>query len=420
MSEPKKRKIEQADEKKDKWDIVATDISENTINPIRAIVDTLKIPKSKDKPLIPLSIGDPTVFGNLEAPDTLVKAVTQAMSGNKFNGYAPSMGVPVAREAIAKRFTRESAPLKADDIIIASGCSGALTLAIQAIASTGENILMPRPGFCLYATICGHSGINVKEYNLLPEKQWECDLKHMASLVDSKTKGILINNPSNPTGSNYRKEHLLEILKFAEEHRLPIISDEIYGDMVFKGEEYHPLATLTTEVPILAAGGLAKQYLIPGWRVGWVCVHDRHNRFEKVRTALQKLSTLILGANTLIQGSLPSLFEHTEESYYTGLMDKLETQAKYLSGEMKKMSCLKVIEPQGAMYLMVEILFDKMKDITSDTDFAQKLLDEEFVFVLPGKCFNAPGFVRFVTCPPISMLETAMGRVAAFCARHTK
>jgi tyrosine aminotransferase len=268
--------------------------------------------------------------------------------------------------------------------------------------------------------VAGHSGINVKEYNLMSDKQWECDLEHMAAQVDERTRCIIVNNPSNPTGSNYSKQHLLDILAFAEKHKIPILADEIYAGMVFDGEESHTLASLTTEVPILACGGLAKQFLVPGWRVGWVTVHDRHNRFDKVRVALQKLSTLILGANTLVQGAIPGLFEHTEESYYTDLMTKLQTQARFLSGEMKKISCLRVIEPQGAMYLMVEVLFDQLKDISTDTEFTQKLLDEEFVFVLPGKCFNAPGFVRFVTCPPISMLETACTRISAFCKRHTK
>lgn len=423
MSETnKKRKVEDEEKKtdKDKWDILSTDISERTINPIRAIVDTLKIPQSKDKPLIPLSIGDPTVFGNLEAPESLNKAIVAAVNTSKFNGYAPSQGLVIAREAIAKKFTRENAPLTANDVVITSGCSGAITLAIQALAGTGDNILMPRPGFSLYATAAGHSGVNVKEYNLLSDRQWECDIEHMESQIDERTKCIVVNNPSNPTGSNYSKKHLQDILVCAEKHKIPILADEIYGDMVFKGEVYYSMASLTTEVPILSCSGLAKQFLIPGWRVGWVTVHDRHNRFDKVRVALQKLSTLILGANTLIQGAIPSLFENTEPSYYTGLMHKLETQAKYLSKEMKEMSCLRVIEPQGAMYLMVEILFDKLKDISSDTEFAQKLLDEEFVFVLPGKCFNAPGFVRFVTCPPLDMLKTAMERLSEFCQRHMK
>eukprot|EP00462_Mataza_sp_D1_P018018 CAMPEP_0175138148 /NCGR_PEP_ID=MMETSP0087-20121206/10189_1 /TAXON_ID=136419 /ORGANISM="Unknown Unknown, Strain D1" /LENGTH=426 /DNA_ID=CAMNT_0016421021 /DNA_START=40 /DNA_END=1320 /DNA_ORIENTATION=- len=402
------------------WNIASTDISENTINPIRAIVDQLKIPKSKDKPLIPLSIGDPTVFGNLNPPDSLNRAVQSALATNKFTGYAPSPGVPAAREAIAKKFTHQDAPLKADDIVIASGCSGAITLAIQALASTGDNILMPRPGFSLYATVAGHSGVQVKEYNLLPDKQWECDLEHMGTLVDDRTRCIVVNNPSNPTGSNYSKQHLLDILAFAQKHKIAILADEIYENMVFEGETFYSLPTLTTEVPILVCGGIAKQYLVPGWRVGWVAVHDRKNRFDKVRVALQKLSTLILGACTLVQGALPDLFEHTEESYYTGLMKQLSTQAKFISAELSKHKCLRVIQPQGAMYVMVEVLVDQFKDISSDTDFAQKLLDEEFVFVLPGKCFNAPGFFRVVTCPPIDMLQTAATRIEAFVHRHSK
>jgi tyrosine aminotransferase len=117
---------------------------------------------------------------------------------------------------------------------------------------------------------------------LIPENNWEMDLAHLESLIDSNTACILLNNPSNPCGSVYSKEHLLKLLAIAEKHSLPVISDEIYADMVFSGHVFHPLATLTKTVPILTCGGLAKKFLVPGWRVGWVLIHDRHGQFKQV------------------------------------------------------------------------------------------------------------------------------------------
>lgn len=104
----------------------------------------------------------------------------------------------------------------------------------------------------------------------------------MESLIDDKTACILVNNPSNPCGSVYSEQHLRDILALAEKHHLPIIADEIYCDLVFKGNQFYPMATLTKEVPILSVGGLAKKYLVPGWRVGWVTVHDRNGIFQEV------------------------------------------------------------------------------------------------------------------------------------------
>jgi len=269
--------------------------------------------------LIPLSIGDPTVFGNLLPPAQLESIINRQAQTNKYNGYAHSCGLPEARAAIAEKFTRPEAPLSSDDVIIASGASGALAIALSAVAGPGENVLVPQPAFSLYLTICGHYGFEGRQYPLLPDQRWEADLLAMEKLIDSKTRAILINNPSNPSGSNYSKQHLIDILSLAEKHHLPIIADEIYADMVFAGETFHPIASLTTEVPVLAVGGIGKQYVIPGFRVGWIMFHDRKSRLQRVRAGCESLTHLIVGANTLAQACLPELLLKTDKSYYSEL-----------------------------------------------------------------------------------------------------
>jgi len=115
-----------------------------------------------------------------------------------------------------------------------------------------------------------------------PEKEWEADLVQMRSLIDKNTRAILVNNPSNPCGSAYSKEHLQAIIGIAEEFCLPIIADEIYANMVFQGAQYHAMAALTDKVPILSVGGLAKQYIVPGWRIGWIIMYDKCKYFDAV------------------------------------------------------------------------------------------------------------------------------------------
>ena len=114
-----------------------------------------------------------------------------------------------------------------------------------------------------------------------PERQWEADIDHMEQLIDNDSVAIVIVNPSNPCGSVYSKQHLLDILAVAEKHNLPIIADEIYNGLVFKGQHTYPIASLSKNVPVLSCGGLGKKYLIPGWRVGWILIHDRNGRFKR-------------------------------------------------------------------------------------------------------------------------------------------
>ena len=190
------------------------------------------------------------------------------------------------------------------------------------LLNPGDNILLPKPGFPLYQVICDAHKIQCKFYDLLPEKNWEVDVAQLESLVDENTKAILVNNPSNPCGSVYSKEHLEQILAVADHHKLPVIADEIYGDMVFGDNIFFPMASLTKTVPVVAVGGLAKKFLIPGWRVGWLMVHDRNDVLKEVRTAYFKLSQLILGANSLVLVRLPAPFARYH-STHTLTMDGL-------------------------------------------------------------------------------------------------
>jgi len=242
----------------------------------------------------------------------------------------------------------------------------------------------------------------------------------MESLIDKNTAAILINNPSNPCGSVYSKEHLLAVVDIAQNHRLPIISDEIYGDVVFKGHTFYPIAALTDVVPVLAVGGISKVYLAPGWRVGWVVVYDRNNLLREVRSGLLKLSQVILGANTLCQSIIEEALFNTPQSYYDNLINTLSSNASFLVSKMKNIKGLNPISPGGAMYMMVGIETSEFVDIQDDVEFAKKLLEEELVFVLPGRIFKFENFVRLVICPPMDKLAEVCVRLDAFCSRHRK
>eukprot|EP01116_Phalansterium_solitarium_P010982 TRINITY_DN26592_c0_g1_i1.p1 TRINITY_DN26592_c0_g1~~TRINITY_DN26592_c0_g1_i1.p1 ORF type:complete len:421 (+),score=54.83 TRINITY_DN26592_c0_g1_i1:132-1394(+) len=386
-------------------------------NPIRNIVDKMQT-SNKAKKQISLSIGDPTLFGNLQNPDHVNEILIKNITLRTANGYAHSAGVADAREALAEKFSVTGFPLTPNDVIIASGGSGALEMAMTVLANAGQNILLPAPGFTLYQTICGYKGISARFYRLKPDSNWEIDLDHMSSLIDDNTAAILINNPSNPCGSVFSKEHLTELLRLAERYHLPIISDEIYADMVFEGTTFHALAALSTNVPILTVGGLAKMFVAPGWRVGWILVHDRHGLFDEVRQGLLRLSQVILGANTLVQSIIrPALFD-TPPSYFDRLMGELSRNADFLSTRLGGIRGLKIIRPMGAMYMMVGIDLEQFVGFADDVEFSRLLMAEESVQVLPGRIFEFPNYFRIVICSPQEQLDAACVRIEEFCSRH--
>ncbi|KAI8637391.1 tyrosine aminotransferase [Parasitella parasitica] len=402
------------------WSIKASKTANQASNPIRAIVDKLKLNPNATKPLISLSIGDPTIFGNFNVDPSINDAVAKQLNSFKSNGYPPADGTLAARTAVAQVNNDPTAPLTADDVILANGCSGALEMCINVLCNDGQNILLPRPGFSLYASVAATRFVEPRYYDLVPENNWEADLLQMESLIDDKTSAILVNNPSNPCGSVYSRQHLEAILEIAEKYHVPVIADEIYCDLVFEGNKFYPMATLTSTVPILAVGGLAKKWLVPGWRVGWILIHDRNNVFAEVNAGLHQLAQIILGPNSLIQAAIPDILEKTPESFFKDTIKQLEKNVELSIREVSKIDGMVPVNPQGAMYMMVRIQVEKFKDIESDVDFSAKLLDEENVVCLPGECFKYPNFVRFVITPTYDRLEEAYKRMDEFCARHRK
>lgn len=231
-------------------------------------------------------LGDPTKYGIIKPCPAVVSAITKAIQSPGISaGYVNACGTHEARAAIASYHSKQSSEIMnviPEDIIIANGASGALELALTALLDEDSVLLVPRPGFPLYQVIAESHGARVVHYDLLPQSGWECDLNHMESIIlheeeeamrknwgkkhDAKNRAvraILINNPSNPTGAVYSESHLMDIIRVAARHRLPIISDEIYGDMTFGNNSFHPMASVSVklgnQVPIITASGLGKQ-----------------------------------------------------------------------------------------------------------------------------------------------------------------
>lgn len=402
------------------WSVKASEIAKNTLNPIRRLVDQMKLTPHPDKKMIALSIGDPTIFGNMNPPDEAKEAVIDVVRGTKHHGYAPSVGYEASRQAIADLYHNPTAPLTAKDVILTNGCSGALDLCITCLCSPGSVLLLPRPGFSLYKTLAVGLGVKVQYYDLLPDRCWEVDLDHLQSLMECPdVSAVVVNNPSNPCGSNYSADHLKQILKVAERYKVPVIADEIYADFVFPGHKFIQMATLTTEVPILSCGGLTKRWIVPGWRMGWILIQDRHEIFAaEVRQGLVSLSQRILGPNTLVQAAIPEILEKVPPKFYDDAIQVVQTNAVSCYEALRNCPGLTPVMPCGAMYMMVKIEIQDYPDFKSDVDFTERMVTEQSVFCLPATVFEYPNYFRVVLTVPEEMMKEASERIQEFCATH--
>lgn len=177
-----------------------------------------------------------------------------------------------------------------------------------------------------YKTFTDALHIETKLYNLDPTKNWDIDLKHLESLIDDKTRAILVNNPGNPCGNVFEREHLLKIVDIAERHKLPIIADEIYEFVTFPGVEFHSIASLSRNVPVLTCAGLSKRFMTPGIRLGWIIISDLDCSFVEVREGLQNLTARLLGPNSTVQHALPEILSKIPDKFFSDNMIRIQVR----------------------------------------------------------------------------------------------
>jgi tyrosine aminotransferase len=442
-----------------------------THNPIRALVDPIlatnklndKVDKKEsENEHISLALGDPTINGNLRPCPAIIETISNVLqeSGNA-GGYINACGTEESRLAISKFHCCEGMNVEVtpNNVIVANGCSGALELALTALLDEDSVLLVPRPSFPLYEVIAKSHGARVMHYNLLPDKEWECDLVHLETVIiqaenrrvkkynydslswDSPHKrkkvvrGVVINNPGNPTGSVFSYQHLCDLLDLAYKYEIPIVSDEIYGELTYGNSKFIPLIEVVSkerkDTAVIVASGIGKQYMLPGWRVGWVTFYDRGTGcLKEVQAGAQRLAQVILGASHLVQHAVPVALGYSSsekkeivQNWKKNVIEQLEHQAFFVANKLKGCHGLSVITPQGAMYIMVRIHIDQFSvSIRDDMSFTRLLLQEENVFVLPGRAFGLDKkneqFIRMVFCAPEERLNLAIQRIRVFCERH--
>lgn len=303
------------------WNNVkVTDYARLSINPLRKLKFDQVTEPNASKKTITLQLGDPTIFGNFPPPRQCLNALHNSLDKDTFL-YNAGQGRIEAREAIA-HYSRHQGDVKADDIILACGCGHALEMCIMSLVAPGENLLIPRPCYN-YRTWTEGLHIETRPYNLDPKNEWNVDLDHMESLIDEKTRAIIVNNPGNPCGSVFSVDHILEILAIAERYKIPIIADEVYEFFTFPGVKFHSIASLSKEVPVLTCSALSKRFLVPGIRMGWIIINDRHGALRDVKQGLLNVTGRILGPNSTVQHALPEILRNTPQEFFDITMETI-------------------------------------------------------------------------------------------------
>jgi len=228
---------------------------------------------------------------------------------------------------------------------------------------------------------------------------------------------LIITNPSNPCGSVFSREHLLRILEWAKEHKLPILADEVYEGMTF-GKPFIPLGSLTDEVPVFSVGTASKLFLAPGWRIGWLVIYDKYNRCQAVKDGILRFKSITAHPSHFLCLSIPEMFQNMPEGYLAEINQKLLRRAELCYGKLRNLPGIIAHMPEGSIYMMVVIDPSAYKDIPDSRTFCDLLRSEDGVVVTPAESFGSENGFRIVLVSPTPLIEQCMDRIGEFVNRH--
>jgi alanine-synthesizing transaminase len=363
--------------------------------------------------VLSLNVGDPNLF-DFQTPTHLIEAVYRAMKDNK-NGYAPSPGIKEALDAIRAEAARKGIP-SVQDVFVTSGVSEAVDICLSALVNPGEHILTPSPDYPLYSAVLSKLGIPITTYDLNEDDGWQPDLVDIQRKITSSTRAIVLINPNNPTGSVCSRRMLERLAEFARHHNLVIFADEIYDKLILDDDHQHvSLAAVAPDLPVVTFGGLSKNYLAPGWRIGWGIVSGEASAGKPYIEAIHRLLRSRLCANHPEQYAIKPALEGPQDHLIEvrrKLLSRRDITVKW-ANSTARVSC---VPPRGAFYA-----FPRLDISETDEVFVKELCLQKHVLVVHGSGFGQkPGtrHVRIVFLPDEQTLAEAYRQIGNFISER--
>jgi alanine-synthesizing transaminase len=378
---------------------------------IRNIVAEARRVEAAGTPVRYLNIGDPITFG-FKTPPHLVEAVERAIRDGH-NGYAPSVGIPAAREAVADECKRRGMPLWPDRVVLTSGTSEGIELALTALAEAGDEVLVPVPTYPLYTAVLAKIGARAVFYRTDPTRGWLPDLDHVRSLITPATRALVAIDPNNPTGAVYPPDVRRALVDLAEEYGVPLLADEVYADLAFDGP-VGAIAAHNPDAPVITFSSLSKAYLAPGWRAGWMAV-GRTERLDDVLAAVKKLADGRLCATGPMEYAITAAL-NGDRTHQETFRAALRTRAELTTSRLRAIDGISVVAPTAAFYAMGKV---SLPPGVTDEDYVLGLLRATGVLCVYGSGFGArptDGFFRIVFLASPGELASIYDDIGRFTA----
>jgi aspartate aminotransferase len=350
---------------------------------------------------------------DFDTPDFIKEACIEALNAGKTK-YAPAAGIPALREALADKYRNDNgvAGVTSQQIVVSPGGKYSCMLAIQAVVSPGDEVIIPAPYWVSYPEMVKLAGGTPKMIFAGMEADFKISPEQLKSAISDKTRLLILNSPSNPTGAVYNRQEMAVLVEIALEAGIYIMSDEIYEYLLYDDVQHVSPASFSSEAAnaVITVAGFSKTFSMTGWRLGTLMAPAP---IAKAVASLQSQTTS--NATTFAQFGALAAMQQWDASMAAvqSMLKSFDRRRLRLLEGLQSISGIQCARAQGAFYL-----FPKINDFgMSSMEFSAQLLEEEKVAVVPGEGFGAPGYMRLSYATSDAVIEKGLERLARFCAK---
>lgn len=396
------------------WQTLSDRINNVAPSATLAVDSKAKAMKAAGIDVIGFGAGEP----NFPTPDYVVEAAAEACRDPRNHRYTPTPGLPELREAIARKMLRDSGyEVTPEQVVVTNGGKQAVYEAFQILLNDGDEVIIPTPYWTSYPEAVKLAGGVPVEVFAGADRSFEPDIDAIEAARTERTRAIIVTSPSNPTGAVWSRETIEAIGRWAVEHHVWVVSDEIYEHLNYDGVKTAYIGQVVPEVrdQLLVLNGVAKTYAMTGWRVGWLVAP------EPVAKAAAKLQGHMTSnvANVSQRAAIAAVGGDLDAVY--AMREAFDVRRKAIVAALNAIDGVHCPTPTGAFYAFADVsgllnrpLGANGSVATSSAELAAMLLDEAHVAAVPGEAFGAPGYLRFSYALADDQLAEGMRRFQAW------
>lgn len=373
-----------------------------------AISAKAKALKKEGHDVVGFGAGEP----DFDTPEFIKQAAIEALNQGQTK-YTPASGMPELKEAIREKFLRDNnIDYETSQITVNIGAKHSIFNIIQVICDIGDEVIIPAPYWVSYPEMVKLAGGKPVILQTSFENEFKIQPAELERIITNKTKALILNYPSNPTGTVYTEDELREIGEVVKKYKILVISDEIYEKLIYDDYKFVSFAALDEELKNLTVtvNGVSKAYSMTGWRIGYAAgpkeIIDAINRLQSHSTS-NPVTFAQIGAIEALRG---------DQSVVSMMVSEFDKRRKRIYDLATSIPGVKAFMPKGAFYLFPDFS-DVVKRLgySSAFDFAIDLLEKAKVAVVPGEPFGAPGFIRLSYATSMQNIEKGLDRIKEFC-----